>query len=236
MSFLKAEWRKLVMINYEVNPKILEKYLPVGTELDFFQNKCYASVVGFMFKNTKLLGVKIPFHINFEEVNLRFYVKRKTKEGYKRGVVFIKEIVPKSAITFVANTFYNENYETLPMIHSWEDKEGSLKVTYQWKKNKKWNYIKVEAENSLNKIEENSVIEFISEHYWGYAKEDDKSTTEYEVKHSKWEYYKINTYTVSIDFESNYGSDFSFLNDEKPTSVMLLEGSEISVENKKSIK
>lgn len=235
MSFLTAEWQKLVMVNYEVDQSILKPYLPYGTEIDFFEGKCYVSLVGFMFLNTKLLGFKIPFHRNFEEVNLRFYVKRKTEEGYKRGVVFIKEIVPKSAITFVANTFYNENYETLPMKHSWGIKEGSLKVTYQWKKNKKWNSIQVEAESSLNKIEENSLIEFISEHYWGYAKEDDKSTTEYEVKHPKWKYYSIKNHNISIDFESNYGSNFSFLNIRNPSSVIVLEGSEISVENKKSL-
>ncbi len=236
MSFLTAEWRKLVMVNYEVDPSILKPYVPYGTELDFFKDKCYVSLVGFMFLNTKLLGFKIPFHRNFEEVNLRFYVKRKTDNGYKRGVVFIKEIVPKPAITFVANTFYNENYETLPMKHSWNVNEEGLKVKYQWKKNKNWNLIEIDVENSTNEIQENSVIEFISEHYWGYAKETKSRTTEYEVKHPKWKYYSIKNYTILVDFESNYGADFSFLNSRNPNSVMLLEGSEISVENKKIIK
>ena len=133
MSFLKAEWRKLIMINYEVSPEILQKYVPKGTELDFFEGKCYVSVVGFMFLNTKLLGMKIPFHSNFEEVNLRFYVKREVDGEIKRGVVFVKEIVPKPALTFVANTVYKENYETLPMKHSWNILEDSLTVDYQWK-------------------------------------------------------------------------------------------------------
>ena len=125
-SFLKAKWRKLVMVNYEVNPEILEKYVPNGTELDFFEGKCYVSLVGFMFLNTRLLGVKIPFHSNFEEVNLRFYVKREVEGEVKRGVVFIKEIVPKPAITFVANTIYKEKYETLSMKHSWKEQEGDF--------------------------------------------------------------------------------------------------------------
>ena len=117
MSFLKAEWRKLAFANYVVNPEILTKYIPYGTELDLWNDKCYVSLIGFMFLNTKLLGIKIPFHTNFEEVNLRFYVKRFDNGSWKRGVVFIKEIVPKSALTFVANSVYNENYETLPMRH-----------------------------------------------------------------------------------------------------------------------
>lgn len=227
MSFLKAEWRKLVMVNYEVNPDVLKEFIPKGTELDFYENKCYISVVGFMFLNTKLLGVKIPFHVNFEEVNLRFYVKRKDK----RGVVFIKEIVPKSAITFVANTIYKENYQTLPMKHSWTEKDDMFKVSYQWKINKKWNSISVESLQKSIAIEPNTQIEFIAEHYWGYAK-DKNRTTEYEVKHPTWKYYPVINHTINIGFKATYGAHFSFLQSQKPSSVFLLEGSEISVENK----
>ncbi|WP_299161444.1 DUF2071 domain-containing protein [uncultured Tenacibaculum sp.] len=231
MSFLKAEWRKLLMINYEIDPEILKPYVPKGTELDFYNNKCYVSLIGFMFVNTKLLGVKIPFHINFEEVNLRFYVKRKENEIDKRGVVFIKEIVPKLAITFVANTIYNENYETLPMKHVWEEKEDKFNISYQWKTNKLWNKIEVNVKNEKKEIEDNSEIEFISEHYWGYSKDKNK-TTEYEVKHPKWKYYPLINYNVGVDFLASYGKDFEFLNKQNPTSVFLLEGSGISVENK----
>lgn len=235
MSFLKAEWRKLIMTNYQVNPDVLKPYVPNGTELDFYNNKCYVSVIGFMFKNTKLLGVKIPFHINFEEVNLRFYVKRRVDGEYKRGVVFIKEIVPKPAITFIANTVYNENYETLPMKHSWKTIEDKVQVTYQWKKNNKWNSIVVEAENKLNEIKEKSDIEFISEHYWGYAK-NKNTTTEYEVKHPKWSFYKVLNYNINVDFLSTYGKSFEVLQNKKPLSVFLIEGSCISVESKTELR
>ncbi|CAL2076176.1 DUF2071 domain-containing protein [Tenacibaculum sp. 190524A02b] len=232
MSFLRAEWRKLIMINYKVKPEVLEKYLPNGTELDSYNGSYYVSVVGFMFLNTKLLGVKVPFHINFEEVNLRFYVKRKEGNEWKRGVVFIKEIVPKPAITFVANTIYKENYQTLPMKHTWDENNERLKISYQWKTNSSWNEIRVETENKKKEMKDNSEIEFIAEHYWGYAKDKDK-TTEYEVKHPSWKYYPVNAYKIVVDFLKTYGEDFTFLESELPSSVFLLEGSEISVENKK---
>src|ERR1044072_8762987 len=109
-SFLSAEWRNLAIANYAVGPGILEKSLPAKTELDYWQNTCYISLVGFMFLETKLKGFKIPFHVNFEEINLRFYVKYKDEnQVWKRGVVFIKEIVPKPALAFIANTIYKEN-------------------------------------------------------------------------------------------------------------------------------
>lgn len=235
MSFLKAEWRKLIMLNYEVSPTLLNPYLPKGTELDFYKGKCYLSVVGFMFKNTKLLGCKIPFHVNFEEVNLRFYVKRSTRTEVKRGVVFIKEIVPKPAITFVANTLYNENYQTLPMKHHWnKNNNGNLEISYQWKTKNNWNSIAVEAKDIQVDMTPNSEIEFIAEHYWGYSK-NNNGTNVYEVKHPSWKYYPVISSEIQVNFAETYGARFARMSEVNPVSVFLLEGSEISVENKKII-
>jgi uncharacterized protein len=236
MSFLKAEWRKLALANYIIDKKLLEKYVPIGTELDLWKGRCYVSLIGFMFVNTKLLGFKIPFHTNFEEVNLRFYVKRYDNGEWKRGVVFIKEIVPKWALTFVANTVYNENYETLPMEHSWILNENQRTVKYRWKKSGKWNSIKIDTSIEKFKIEPNSETEFITEHYWGYAKVNQSISNEYEVTHPRWEVYKVNDYEIDIDFGTVYGKEFECLNSVNPISVMLAEGSEITVESKKRIK
>lgn len=236
MSFLKAEWRKLALANYVVDKRILAKHLPYGTELDLWNEKCFVSLVGFMFRNTKLLGFKIPYHINFEEVNLRFYVKHYENGVWKRGVVFIKEIVPKRALTFVANTVYNENYETMKMCHIWSEEENNRSVEYYWQKSGKRNFIKVQAGLSLFEIEPGSDTEFITEHYWGYAKVNKNKSNEYEVTHPKWKVYKVKNYEIDVDFGAVYGDEFEFLNSMKPASVMLAEGSEITVENKKTLK
>lgn len=234
MNFLKAEWRKLAIINYELNPQILENYLPEGTELDFYKGKCYVSLVGFMFLNTKLLGFSIPFHKNFEEVNLRFYVKKKEGNGWKRGVVFIKEIVPKAALSFVANSFYKENYTTMTMKNEIKIINNELLVEYSWK-DKTWNSMKLVAENKPLKMEGNSEFEFITEHYFGFTRMKTQ-TSEYEVCHLKWDYYAVKNYQLEIDFKALYGKDFECLNHQKPISVMLAEGSEIEVKTKKYLK
>jgi uncharacterized protein YqjF (DUF2071 family) len=233
MSFLKAEWRKLVFANYAIDPSVLKKYVPPGTELDLWEGKCFVSLIGFMFLNTRLLGVKIPFHSNFEEVNLRFYVKRFENNAWKRGVVFIKEIVPKPALTFVANTLYKEHYETLPMQHKWEKNTKNRAVVYQWKKNEQWHSFKVIAALESSEIIKNSETEFITEHYWGYAKVRNFRTNEYEVTHPKWRHYKIESTEINVDFGAVYGSDFEFLSCVQPNSVMLAEGSKITVERKR---
>ena len=236
MSFLRAEWRKLVIFNYEVDPQLLRDEIPYGTELDLWKGKCYVSVVGFMFLNTKLLGVKIPFHVNFEEVNLRFYVKRKVNDQWRRGVVFIKEIVPKPALTFVANTVYHENYVTLPMDHRWAQTEQLREVQYRWKLKDTWQSIQVTADINPSEILLDSQAEFITEHYWGYARINDKKSNEYEVTHPRWLQYHVKDYKIDIDFAKNYGSRFKDLEQNNPTSVMLAEGSRVTVENKTTIK
>jgi|CoawatStandDraft_6_1074263.scaffolds.fasta_scaffold16640_3 hypothetical protein len=236
MSFLNAEWRKLSFANYEISPSFLSKHVPPGTELDLWEGKCFVSLIGFMFLNTKILGIKVPFHINFEEVNLRFYVKRFENNTWKRGAVFIKEIVSKPALTFVANTLYNEHYQTLPMRHHWEENSINRVVTYQWKKNKIWQSFKVCAALTAVEIEKNSETEFITEHYWGYAKVNNNVSNEYEVTHPRWKEYKVESSEIKVDFGMVYGADFEFLNHLVPTSVMLAEGSEITVEGKKKIK
>jgi uncharacterized protein len=235
MSFLKAEWRKLAIANYEIDSSLLTDFIPVGTELDFWNGKCYVSLVGLMFLNTRLLNIKIPFHINFEEVNLRFYVRRLENKKWKRGVVFIKEIVPKPAITLVAKAIYRENYETLPMQHKWVVTANERLVEYSWQKNAKWQTFRVRAKEQATRIEAGSETEFITEHYWGYAKVSQTKTNEYEVPHPKWTSYEVLDYAIKVNFEEVYGEKFSFLNEQTPVSVMLAEGSEITIENKKTI-
>lgn len=227
-TFLKAEWRKLVMINYEVDPKILRPYLPYKTEIDYWHNTCYVSLVGFLFKNVRVKGIPFPFHTTFEEVNLRFYVRYKSGDEWKRGVVFIKEVVPKPAISFIANTIYRENYETRPMKYEWLESIDKLEVSYSWKK-KRWNKISVEAYKRPDIILPDSEEEFITEHYWGYARYADKATNEYEVVHPKWKVYPIRSFKIDVDFKAAYGQQFSFLTEANPKSVFLAEGSEIEV-------
>lgn len=236
MSFLKAEWRKLILVNYEVDEYILKPFVPKGTELDQWNQTHYISLVGFMFVNTKLLGVKIPWHTNFEEVNLRFYVRYKDGGEWKRGVVFIKEIVPRAALTFVANTLYKEHYVTLPMQHLWEEKADRRLVRYEWKCQQQHQFVEVESKLARVAILPNSEEEFITEHYWGYTKVNDSKTYEYEVTHPKWEIYPIIKHQMNVDFGLNYGKEFKDLNGLQPKSVFLAEGSEITVEGKKQIR
>ncbi len=235
MSFLKAEWRKLILANYAIDGAVLKKYLPNKTELDYFEGKCFVSLVGFMFQNTKLLGVPIPFHTNFEEVNLRFYVRYNDNGTWKRGAVFIQELVPIPTITFVANTFYKEHYRTVPMKHRWKEEENKLVISYDWKIQGQAQRFEVTANSDAKEISVKSETEFITEHYWGYTRINKNETFEYEVRHPRWKAYSVADYKINVDFGLVYGKDFEFINGLLPTSVMLAEGSEISVENKRRL-
>lgn len=224
-KFLTAKWHNLVMANYAVEPELLENRVPKGTSLDFHEGKCFVSLVGFMFIDTRVLGIPVPFHINFEEVNLRFYVKRETETEVRRGVCFVKEIVPRFAIATVARMLYGEPYETWRMSHEEKDKV----VSYTWKKGGIENRLHVEVAENLGVPAENSEGEFIIEHYWGYTKRGENRTDEYKVEHPKWELYKVNYAEIEVDFGKTYGAEFAFLSDQEPASILLAKGSEIAV-------
>ena len=228
-KFLTAEWRKLILANYSIDPEILAPFVPKGTELDFFRGTCYVSLVGFMFLNTKVLGLSIPFHKHFEEFNLRFYVKRKTADGWKRGVVFIKEIVPKAAIAYTARLTYREPYMSLPMKHEITYLGNNLNVSYSFQYKNFWNEISVQADFTSFSFNNGSEEEFITEHYWGYNRYAENTTVEYEVEHPTWKLYPVKYFSHTIKCEELYGEKFAITLQKKPVSVMLAEGSEINV-------
>lgn len=213
------------MANYEVDPSLLAPHVPRGTELDLDDGRCFISLVGFMFLDTRVMGMPIPFHINFEEVNLRCYVKRELPDETRRAVCFIKEIVPRWAICFVARAFYGEPYEPWRMTHTRTESE----VGYTWEKGGCRNNVKAVIGESLGVPDENSHGEFIIEHYWGYTQRGETRVDEYKVEHPKWELFAVEDVTIDVDFGRTYGEKFAFLTGEKPYSVLLAKGSEISV-------
>jgi uncharacterized protein YqjF (DUF2071 family) len=232
-KFLTAEWLRLIMANYEVDPAILRSYLPAKTELDTWNGRHYVSLVGFLFNDTCVRGIRYPYHTTFPEVNLRFYVRYKENDEYKRGVVFIKEIVPKRVITFIANTLFKERYVTLPMKIFVNTTEHEQHIGYHWKLKSHWN--KLEVQTGLKKfpLQAGSEEEFITEHFWGYTRINDERTGEYQVEHPSWNVYPVKQYTVDCDFEQLYGKAFGGLKAQTPLSVFLAEGSGINVYSKR---
>jgi len=229
-TFLTAEWKHIAMLNYAIDPSILAPLVPAGTELDSWNGTHCVSVVGFVFANARVSGFSIPFHRNFEEVNLRFYVRRKSPDGWKRGVVFIKEIVPRSLIVLVAQYLYNEPYIALPMSHHIESRAGTLhSVRYNWRFDGRQNGITVVVRGGLQPLVAGSEAEFIIEHFWGYNRQRDGSTLEYQVEHPRWLYHDVAEAYLQCDVGGLYGSQFQASMSRTPQSVFLAEGSAITV-------
>ncbi len=231
-KFLTARWEDLIMANYEVDPALLAPRVPPGTEIDLYDGCCFVSVVGFMFRDTRVLGLPVPFHINFEEVNLRFYVKREVGGELRRAVCFVKEIVPRFAIATVARVLYGEPYECWRMDH----RRTSGNVAYTWSKAGRTNRLSVEIEQSQGVPAAGSHGEFIIEHYWGYTRRGGTRVDEYKVEHPKWELFAVNNPVIDVDFGAVYGGEFAFLTDADPYSVLLARGSAISVYKGERIK
>jgi len=229
-AFLTAEWKYLAMINYQVNPAILTPLVPAGTELDFWQGKTFVSVVGFLFQQTRVLGIPVPFHRDFEEVNLRFYVRRQTESGWRRGVVFVRELVPRRAIAAVARRWYHEPYVAIPMAHRIQLANGIVQaVEYSWRYARRENSLKVVTAGPLKTAADGSEAEFITEHYWGYTRQPDGSTLEYRVEHPRWEVQDATDAQLNCDIGGLYGDAFSLALNKRPVSAFVAAGSAVTV-------
>ncbi len=230
-QFLTAEWCHLAMLNYEIEPALVRPHVPRGTELDAWNGKALVSMVGFLFLDTRVLGLPIPFHRNFEEVNLRFYVRRRGPEGWRRGVVFLKEIVPRQAIATVARWLYNERYVALPMRHTLSPAhaESAPRVEYAWRHRGRWNRLVAQTTGELQVITPGSEEEFITEHYWGYTAQRDGGCLEYQVEHPPWRVRQVRDSVLDCDAAELYGSEFASVLGGRPSSAFVAEGSAVIV-------
>ena len=231
--FLTAEWRDLAMLNYEVDPAVLRALVPHRTELDTWNGRTFVSVVGFRFLDTRVRGLAVPRHRDFEELNLRFYVRRKAKDGWRRGVVFVKEIVPRRAIAWLARVIYQENYFALPMRHDVTPQGVPSSMTrravYEWFHAKRWNGLTLEFAGNPYVPADDSEETFITEHYWGYARQRDGGTVEYQVEHPRWSVLRATTATLDCDVARFYGSEFASFLCAPPSSAFIAEGSRVTV-------
>lgn len=216
------------MLNWTVDPAILMQFVPRSVELDAFDGKYFVSLVAFQFLSTRVKGVSFPYHRDFEEVNLRFYVRDNAPEGSRRGVVFIKEIVPRRAIAWIARTFYSEPYVAFAMKHS-VDVGSGIKVSYGWKRGGKWDQIEGHASGPFQPIRSESIEEFITEHYWGYTARKNGSCSEYQVEHPRWNVCHADSFEVDVDFVGLFGAGFADVLLRPPVSAFIADGSEVAV-------
>lgn len=221
------------MLNYVVEPDILRPFVPRGTELDAWDGTCYVSVVGFLMLDTRVLGVPVPFHRDFEEVNLRFYVRRAEPGGWRRGVVFVGEIVPRRAIAAVARLGYNEPYRAMPMRHTVETTGGALRpgstVSYGWRYRNRWNTLRGTVSGAPQRPAEGSEHAFITEHYWGYTAQRDGGSIEYRVEHEPWRVWSVRDAELDCDVSAIYGARFAEPLQGPPSSAFVAEGSPVHV-------
>jgi uncharacterized protein len=227
--FLSAEWRNLVMLNYRVDRTIVERFVPRGTELDSYHGATYVSVVGFQFLRTQIFGVlPIPFHANFDEVNLRFYVRRRERDELRRGVVFVKEIVPRRAIACVARAWYGEKYFAFPMRHTISGAD-SPSAEYEWKFQNTWCAVSAAGSSAPFLPGEGSLEQFITEHYWGYSARRGGRCVGYRVSHVPWRVWTASQAHFKGDGDALYGAGFGHYLSRAPDFAFIAEGSEILV-------
>ena len=226
--FLRAEWRDLAMLNYEVEPSALEPLVPRGTELDLWHGQAYITLVGFQFRDARIHGFSIPFHRNFAEVNLRFYVVRRHSDGDRRGVVFVREIVPRFAVAAMARVLYNEHFTCMPMRSRIE--HDPMSAEYGWRFRGRWCGMRVETGGGEAELPSpGSLEEFIVEHYWAYTRRNDGGCNEYRVEHRPWRVWAAEGVRLEADVEGLYGKAFAEALSAAPVSALVADGSAVRV-------
>ena len=230
--FLTARWENLIFLNFECPREVLKPLVPGGTELDSWRDVDLISLVGFRFVDTRVKGVPVPFHRTFEEVNLRFYVRRRHTDGsIRRAVVFIKELVPRRAITAVARLIYNEPYSTAAMKHRVSlDTDSGGSVAYSWVHRGLEYGLQARVAGAATPLVPGAEAEFITEHYWGYTKQRGGGTSEYRVDHPSWLVWDASEASYeSPPTGSLFGPMLSEVLVTEPTSAFVAMGSDVSV-------
>jgi len=230
---LTADWNNLVVLNYEIDPAALIPYLPPHTEPDFWNNKCYISLVAFQFRNPKIRGIALPFYRNFEQVNLRFYVRYSYGKEIRKGVVFIKEIAAGKLLKAGAALLYNEHYTNLPTRHAIEEKDSMLHIKYEWNCNNEWNYIDAVADMHKTIPRSGSVEAFITNRFWGYTKVSVNKTVEFCIAHQPWNIHVLKSCRINCSSEALYGKTLHSYLTKEPALSFMMDGSFVKVYNKK---
>jgi uncharacterized protein YqjF (DUF2071 family) len=227
--FLRAEWRDLLIINYEVAPERLTPFLPAHTSLELFQGKALVSLVGFRFVHTRILGLPIPWHGDFDEMNLRFYLTRTLPDGsVRRGVTFLGEIVPRRMIAWVARVRYGEPYRHLPMRHATPHVEGE-RIEYRCRVGRAWHGAAGRPTGPWRLATDSPATAFITEHYWGYTRRSASRTDEYEVRHPIWRVREVSDLEVDLSPGPVYGEALVDLLPSHPHSSCFADGSPVTV-------
>jgi uncharacterized protein len=229
-AFLTARWEDLVLLNYSCPSELVERLVPRGTVLDLWKGEALISLVGFLFRDTRILGVRIPFHETFEEVNLRFYVRRAMASGEtRRAVVFVRELVPRRAIAALARWLYNEPYRAVPMGHGSSLQGPTGGAAYSWSYRGAPFALSAEVSGAACQPAPGSEAAFITEHYWGYTRQRNDDTLEYRVEHPAWPTWEATRSSVSGPLSSLYGSAFGDVLSKPPRSAFVAAGSAVSV-------
>ncbi len=225
-QFLSAQWRDLIIASYAVDPGMLASRLPDGLELDLFDGQAVCSLVGFMFLDTRVLGIAWPTYRNFPEINLRFYVRERS--GEKRGVVFVRELVKSRVVAQIARTVYNEPYVHAKIQNEIEE-EATRSVRYAFQLNGGQGTMRVESSPESQIPDEDSTEHWFKEHQWGYGATRKGRTLRYEVQHPHWACHRVESHDIDVDWGWIYGDEWSSMSNAQPLSVVHAVGSDIKV-------
>lgn len=235
VPFLKAQWKELTLVNFALEPDFLINILPVGLDPDLLHGKAYASLVAFDFESIRVGGIPWPGYTQFPELNLRVYVR--CSEAGRRGVFFIRELIPGKIPTAIARVAYNEPYSACPLTRSHQALVNGAQVQrtdWIWKGAPNYLEVEVGPETMMPATDEDA--NWFKEQEWGFGHSRLGELLRYHVTHPRWMVRKVHRCDYEVDWLGLYGPIWARqLEGAEPDSLMHCIGSEIAVYPPRSI-
>lgn len=229
---ITAAWTNIAVVTWEVEPDLLAPYVPPTLSLNLRDSMAFVSLVGLQFSNLRVRGVRVPGHQHFDEINLRFYVR---KTGYQ-GVTFIREYAPRPLAALMARILYSEPYRAAPVRGRITADEATIVAGYEIDYGGRTSQFSLTGQRPPVRPDNTTLEHFLLEQHWGFTTTRGGQMMRYEVEHPVWHIYPIVSYTLDFDFAAVYGPKWAVLGESEPRSLVLATGSDVTISRPRRIK
>jgi len=222
---LTARWSNLVLLTYEVDPALVEPWLPGGVEADLVGGRALVSLIAFDFLDTRIRGRRIPGFVDFPEINFRTYVRG----GDRLGVVAIRELVPSPLAAAVGRLRFNEPFRAAPIESRTVSMGDELLVEHRWKWKDQGYFLRMTSDQTSVPAAAEAPAHHLLGRRWAYGRSRRGEPKVLRIEHPEWALRRVRTLDFDVDYAALYGPEWAVLNGKQPASTHLAVGSAVSI-------
>jgi len=201
------EWNNAIFLHWQVELSELKKFVPKELEIDLFEEKPWVSVVAFTMEKIRLKNLPtFPPISDFDEINIRTYVK----SNNKTGVYFLSMEGGNSLSCKVAKGISELPYRFSNIKRS-KNKYESNNSQFNDKLN-------IQFEIGKEVTEKTKLEKWLTERY-ALFQDTEKSINKFEIHHVEWPINEIKLKNLEINY-----SKFDKLIKNEPNIIQYSKG------------